>query len=139
MSELETPRLTEERLAEIKARLTHITAGPWEKEPNWARVWRRVPEEGVFDCLFADSRSGPVEGPTKANADDYEFIASARTDVPALCQEVEQLQSDLQIALGALADIANLTEDEIADGTAQRKAQRIYNQLRGRTLDEPVD
>lgn len=36
----------------------------------------------------------------------------------------------LEIALGALADIATMSKREVADGVAQRKAKRVYDELR---------
>jgi hypothetical protein len=50
-------------------------------------------------------------------------------DVPTLIAEVRRLRDDLQTALGALADIANMTDGEVARNVPRRKAQRIYDSL----------
>jgi hypothetical protein len=48
--------------------------------------------------------------------------------VRALAKEVRRLRGVLDLTRGALADIALMTPGEIADGVAQRKAKRIYDE-----------
>jgi hypothetical protein len=54
------------------------------------------------------------------------LFTRARPDILALVAEVRRLQDVVQVARGALADIADMTPREIADGVAQRKALRVY-------------
>jgi len=70
-------RLTNEQLAEIKARCDKATPGPWIDEHGFIRQI-----EGKADLLF---------------------IANARTDIPALVAEVERLR---EVAKGAAACMA---------------------------------
>ena len=68
------------------------------------------------------------------NVHDTIGEASARhvieRDTPALIAEVRRLRDVSDTARGALADIAGMSAREIADGVAQRKAQRIYNETK---------
>jgi hypothetical protein len=77
----------------IKAREAAATPGPWaiaNVAPAWASgrdEWNVVP--GVIDqCTSAGC--GPIVEPA-----DADFIAHARTDVPALLAEVERLRAEL--------------------------------------------
>jgi len=94
--------LTEQELADIRARSEAATGGPW-----------RFVEEGR-DNISGDSfiMTGP---PTGRNGDlylttdkrdgshaDYEFIAHARQDIPRLLDEVERLRK-------LVAELANRT------------------------------
>ncbi|GAA4681242.1 hypothetical protein [Phytohabitans rumicis] len=58
----------------IRARLAAATAGPWRAHPD-GLVW-------------ADRPGDPVSGSTEV--EDAEFIAHARTDVPALLAELDE-------------------------------------------------
>ena len=80
--------LTTEDIATIKERAKKATAGPWQYEQyelgpleNTARLYYSGSEKP-----FADFRGG-------LNQDqDAEFIAHARTDIPALLAHVEELE-----------------------------------------------
>lgn len=75
--------LTAERLAEIEARASAATPGPWWPEH------RGVMAEGVEivdDCAVAGWDAYP---------ENQVFIAAARTDVPALVAEVRRLTAAL--------------------------------------------
>lgn len=75
--------MTEKELAEIEARATAATEGPWKSE--------RVLE-------FKGKEAWDLEGPTFWTWDgnmiepDAVFIAAARTDVPVLVAEVRRLR-----------------------------------------------
>lgn len=95
--------MTREQLDAIRARMEAATPGPWEA---WTAVccpdcgWVDGPKRTVCPVYEGTKRTHTLD------ANDAEFIASAREDVPALLAEVERLQ-----ALGALlsADIQRLT------------------------------
>lgn len=111
MSEVETPRLTEERIAEIKARA--------EK----ARAARESMNGATFD-------------PSDLNALDkidaaIGSLLRSQQDLPALLTEVERQREQLQLAVGALADIGGMTGKEVAQDAPRRKARRIYQELEG--------
>ena len=65
----------------IEARVNAATDGPWEAYPD-GLVWTKVPRIG-----------DPVSG--SVLPEDAEFIAAARTDVPALVAEVRRLRAVL--------------------------------------------
>jgi hypothetical protein len=65
--------MTEEQLKEIEERAARATPGPWD-----GRI-------GVGGCDYI------VKAETRQDAT---FIASARTDIPALCAEVRRLQAE---------------------------------------------
>lgn len=50
-------------------------------------------------------------------------------DIYALVEEVRQLRTHLQTAMGALADIGQMKDSEVAQDIPRKKAQRIYNSL----------
>ena len=73
----------ESRLAEIRARAENATDGPWED-------WGGVDANGVTRAsgpITWDDHGGEVFKPA-----DAEFIAHARTDVPALLAAVEAVR-----------------------------------------------
>jgi len=83
--------MSDERLAEIKARVEAATPGPWERNNLAGR-----PEREVFagDYLIGDFGVGgwkDDEGADRVeiNAD---FIAHARQDIPGLLAEVQRLR-----------------------------------------------
>ena len=68
-----------DRLDEIEARADKAADGPWEKDERWCQIKQRESGAEVVVC-FDDA--------------DSEFIAHARTDVPAL---VAALRSVLDV------------------------------------------
>ncbi|MBS0408494.1 MAG: hypothetical protein JSR86_01155 [Proteobacteria bacterium] len=78
------PRLTDIELARMQARCDAATPGPW-----LARVERR---EGFSGSDFIETSAQDIEmlGATEA---DYDFVAHARQDIPALLAEIERLRS----------------------------------------------
>lgn len=77
--------MTDEQLAAIRERCEAATEGPWEKlTEQVAGMWRETRVVHADFDICADVCIG-----------DAEFIAAARTDVPALLDEVERLRMDL--------------------------------------------
>ena len=76
--------MTEEQLREIEAREAAATPGPWRRGVgNTAmRVCSAYPAKSYFIC----------EG---TNADDLEFAAHSREDIPELVAEVRRLREGL--------------------------------------------
>jgi len=76
------------RLGEIKARLSHITPGPWEvaRGSDWDDENR--PARYVRFSPISDST-------VMARDEDAEFIAAAPVDVGWLLEHVEQLQAEV--------------------------------------------
>ena len=94
-----TDPMTPERLAEIEARANAATEGPWEADgteitQHWTRPqpWVTVASNEVACMAYCYGGSGRgIERET-----DAEFIAHARTDVPALLVEVRRLQAAVE-------------------------------------------
>jgi ABC-type transporter Mla subunit MlaD len=107
--------MTDDELKTIEAR---ASAPKWPALPATlrdtadvlSRFVRKKGDQNVIDQL-------------QAAADEVEAL---RADSTALVAEVRRLQDVVQVARGALADIADMTPREIADGVAQRKALRVY-------------
>lgn len=89
--------MTPDELAAIKARANAATEGPW----TWASHTTADGDEwAVFD---------PADHALASNRDgwapDAEFIAHARSDVPALLAEVEQLKANPGDAYHTMAEL----------------------------------
>lgn len=100
-----TPPLTPKRLAEIEARATAASAGPWEAiydKDIGADIgadivrWRSAPTGlcGVVAELAWQGATDAQTGETHTRA-TASFIAAARTDVPDLVAEVRRLAERL--------------------------------------------
>jgi hypothetical protein len=75
-------------LQEIKEREAKATKGPWvhlENTPFWGEI--RTANEETFTQIA-------VMPHLDDRTDDFNFIAYAREDVPALVAEVERLQAE---------------------------------------------
>lgn len=77
--------MTDEQLAAIRDRCEAATEGPWEKitERPGGRLWQNI-RVVAFDGKYT------ICGDTVIA--DAEFIAAARTDVPALLDEIERMR-----------------------------------------------
>lgn len=102
--------MTQEQLDEIQERVNDATSGPWDCYGNGAH---EVFDAGEYD----DGDPGELVAPVVTKLDDAEFIAHARTDVPALLAEVERLRADNTRLR------ARLTVD---DAMAERSARVYY-------------
>jgi hypothetical protein len=91
--------LRDEELAAIKKRVEAATPGPWAATGEYFCL--AAPDATHVVCFGHDYDDyGDVKGP------DAEFIAHARTDVPALLAEVERLRAELANLVGAIAQEA---------------------------------
>lgn len=87
--------MTAKELAEIEARANAATPGPWiTKATQMAQIIAAV-APGKQHRIFTDNVGGVY--PTN----DRDFIASARTDVPALIAEVRRLKHVLSALAAA--------------------------------------
>lgn len=102
--------MDEKQLLDIEARANAATPGPWRNdrppEHHYAEVWgARGPGYGTIVCAYP---SRPIEA--EANKD---FIAHARTDIPALIASLRaerKLVEAASVALGELIELANTPE-----------------------------
>lgn len=95
--------MTDDELAEIEARANAATPGPWEP---YRRVTLGV--VSVMSAAMFENRNGVDVDYVVADARDEsfanaDFIASSRTDVPALIAEIRRLQHDNEKLQEALA------------------------------------
>lgn len=86
-----TDGIRDEELEEIRLRVSHATAGPWR-----AMIEGRDHTSGDSFILVGegDGRKDMYVsfGETPAPAEDLDFIASARQDVPRLVEELLRLR-----------------------------------------------
>jgi hypothetical protein len=79
--------MNDKQLQEIKDRESKATEGPWvhlENTPFWGEI--RTANEKSFTQIA-------VMPELDDRTDDFNFIAWARTDIPDLLAELEQLQT----------------------------------------------
>lgn len=84
--------LTHEELQAIKARAEAATPGPWTNVDEDGEHWKSITAIEGGDPLSVTMKIYDEGGHSLADA---EFIAHARTDVPALVAEVERLRKAL--------------------------------------------
>ena len=81
--------MTQEQLDAIRGRVTAATHGPWCHWSGW---------DQRDNCVKSDSREDMhTVADVIPEADDAQFIAHAREDVPALLAEVERLRARLTV------------------------------------------
>jgi hypothetical protein len=85
----EANAMTEDELLAIEARANAATPGPWEVEQKGCTVLRAPNGPPADQSLMGDEQYYPW---TPDRIEDWQFIASARTDVPALVAEVRRLR-----------------------------------------------
>lgn len=97
-------RLTDERLAEIRARVEAATPGEWS---YWTfdvhEDWEQDNSPVVDGAFIRGPAYYPDPEATYWRVGDAAFVAAARTDVPALLDEIDALRSEnarLKAALG---------------------------------------
>jgi len=114
--------MTQQELQEIQARAEAATAGPWGSRIDVGKqFYVFTPSYGVrdFSCL-----SGGFEHET-----DADFIAHARTDIPALLAENARLRAEFaeknqthQMSVNAGAAAIKQLQSELARVTAEKEA-----------------
>lgn len=77
-------------LSAIKARVEAASLGPWQ--------WEACTEDGMINEVGEVLSAGGMhtEGFVYVSDSDADFIAHARTDVPALLAEVERLRAEVE-------------------------------------------
>lgn len=82
----ETEMLSDEQVAEIEARANTATEGPWT-------AYHRVSPRGAYKQWHIGNKEGLCQITMSGHERDYQFMAHARTDIPALCQTVRALRA----------------------------------------------
>lgn len=99
------------QLSEIEARAEAATSGPWRTETDERTLSRLVrSEDATLDIDF-----GYVGNRTM---DDAQFVAHARTDVPALVAEVKRLKADVDHAIKLMEHA--VTARDVREGERDR-------------------
>lgn len=98
--------MTEQELAAMEARANAATAGPWVKNGSVPEQLiyaptKRYPNRTSFMPIVYVTQTDYASGEYYADMldGDAEFIAHARTDVPALVAEVRRLKGFEEIVL----------------------------------------
>jgi len=99
-------KLTDKELAAIAARAEAVMSGRWyarldDKRPDWYMVFSNM---GYVDVAHVP----PWAGYTPQNA---EFIAHARTDIPALLDHIDALKAKNKRLREALAALVSASEN----------------------------
>jgi hypothetical protein len=81
--------MDEKDLAEIGARVEAATPGPWEA---WVEGRDHTGGSSMIRTGLSAETSTDIEM-TGATTEDYDFIANARQDVPALVAEIRRFQT----------------------------------------------
>jgi hypothetical protein len=99
--------MTNEELAAIKARAEAATPGPWTaaEDPTDGGLWVM----GKRPVRICDVESNTRSSDRLLEVGDVEFIAHARSDIPALLAEVERLRKVLADVLPLAKCAAGLT------------------------------
>ena len=117
MSDQPTP-LPPERIEEIERRVNAATPGPWKMWNGWGPLVDVEPELMACERLGPDYEGGfaPGRGAVDiyATRADFEFVAMARTDVPAMLTAIDELEAEN----GALKMIISSAEPLCARATA---------------------
>ena len=111
--------MTREQLDAIRARVEAATPGPWEAGTAFCcpdMGWIDGPKRMVCPVHESAKRTHTLD------ANDAEFIASAREDVPALLAEVERLTAD---PLPAAAWVREVERAAFARGVAAMREAAV--------------
>lgn len=100
--------MTNEELDAIRERASRASTGPWTIEAgeytgaNWLIASMGGSIDGLFYTVTTDNvHASELKGDARTDA---EFVAHARTDIPALLAEVERLRNQLQARMVLLGE-----------------------------------
>ena len=118
--EREEETMNDEQLSELEALANAATPGPWGEVAESGEWWLSGPD--IYDDAVMSTND------TEISQADVDFIAAARTDVPALVAEVRRLRGKLEAAT-ASAEAAEKDANELRaeDLAAQLAAARREN------------
>ncbi|WNM74494.1 hypothetical protein SEA_BEARBQ_92 [Gordonia phage BearBQ] len=107
--------MSELDLDAIEARAKAAYVGPWTADPDsYGDIWARAGHEGATVVVSADPA---------LNAADAEFIAHARTDVPALVSRVRELEAERDEDTRVMNALRRQRD------TAEHKEKRVHEVL----------
>lgn len=97
--------LTEQQLADIETRANAATPGPWCTD-SW-EIYQGTEYEPGISMWIGETCRGTTS--PEQDSSDAEFVAAARTDVPALLAEVRRLRAESERRTEDLAAADNPT------------------------------
>lgn len=121
--------MTNDQLKEIRARADKATAGPWvfckdSASKFWCWIIALTPYPWNAICQHKSSDA------------DAEFIAHARTDIPALLEEVDRLRQKISVIEMAISDVCGA---EGSHSISPAKVQATWDRLRSSINGPDVD
>lgn len=132
---LREDRMTEEELAQIRARADTATPGPWECRNAGGTIamgevirLHRVRDSSRDAWLIAESTLSADQKSHDEQDANMEFIAQAREDVPDLLVEVERLRAEnaeLRKVLADLMDSADHTMILLRPDASMETIERV--------------
>jgi hypothetical protein len=102
----------------IRARADAATKGPWRRNIDCRLI------DGNDECAVLYFDHNTHVGQFRAREQDVNFIAAARTDVPALCDRIEELEAALRGMLRRLDVCGSEMPWDGRDGVDPAKAAR---------------
>lgn len=114
--------MTREQLDAIRARVEAATPGPWEAGTAFCCPdcgWVDGPKRTVCPVYEGTKRTHTLD------ANDAEFIAAAREDVPALLAEVERLNTEIEAKTTQNVALVGM------NGRLQQEVERLTTVLAG--------
>lgn len=94
--------MTDEQLSEIKARCDAATPEPWAYDGMHDEI-TTPNRDGDYWLIFSECRTAPNDAPMDnfghQFSPDFDFIAHARADVPALLAEIARLREALEFVV----------------------------------------
>lgn len=118
--------MSEQQLAEIRARVAGATAGPWMADG--AEIYRAPWGYVVIDQWVGEMLR--IEDEAASNA-DAQFVAHARTDVPSLLAEIDRLRTQVATIRRALLGTTDGGEVEAGFEIPACEIARILDELSG--------
>lgn len=133
MGDAKDEPMSDERLAEIRARAAHATPGPWKCWNAFNLNYAMGDRRGQPSRDVAMARLGPdasvgvgvtstiAHGDIRMLSDDAEFIAHAREDIPALLAEVERMRAREEAVMTFAEFVAGQRPEWIRDDSMLRR------------------
>jgi len=90
--------MTPEQLAEIRARAEAATPGPW----SWVGAATSTGWEDAEELAHPEGIIATADGGYWFEPPNSDFVAHARTDIPALLDYIEELEARLPLRIEAL-------------------------------------
>lgn len=108
--------LSDDEVSEIEARANAATEGPWTE-------YHRISPRGAHKQWHVGNKDGLCQITMHGHQRDYEFMAHAREDIPALCATVRALSASLSKANEVVEEAVH-TNTALREQLAEARKQR---------------